>query len=438
MSNDIEDDHSQLTTNAGGGVSVIGSQMASSNVDAEEDKLDTECQSGITSTRQEASDHLKCRAVGRDIDSRTETRIRSKLSHQRDRSENDSMTAKHSQLSSTNLDCRSTHLSTNSTVDTNRLTWTANEYKNAGNKLCSLYRYDEAIVYYTRAISKDTEVASFYSNRALCHLKLQQWTQTIHDCRRALEIDSNLIKAHFFLGQALAETGNFDDSLKHLQRAHELAKINKMNFGDDITYQIRLIRRRRWSKIEDENEQLEDNLYSYLMDLVDKDIKSKLNPINSESDKDDNEIKSPSTGPTQEPQPSTSSQLEPSQSNESPTFNPDQAELSKAERAETQYNCDKYKDKLECIFQNLKLQRKRREVPDYLCGKISFELMRDPVITPSGITYDRQDIDEHLKRVGHFDPITRQPLKASQLISNLAMKEVVDAYLKDNEWALYY
>ena len=39
----------------------------------------------------------------------------------------------------------------------------------------------------------------------------------------------------------------------------------------------------------------------------------------------------------------------------------------------------------------------KREVPDYLCGKISFELMRDPVITPSGITYDRKDIEEHLQ-----------------------------------------
>lgn len=28
-----------------------------------------------------------------------------------------------------------------------------------------------------------------------------------------------------------------------------------------------------------------------------------------------------------------------------------------------------------------------REVPDYLCGKISFELMVDPYVTPSGITY---------------------------------------------------
>lgn len=41
--------------------------------------------------------------------------------------------------------------------------------------------------------------------------------------------------------------------------------------------------------------------------------------------------------------------------------------------------------------------RQKREIPDYLCGKISFELMREPCITPSGITYDRKDIEEHLQ-----------------------------------------
>ena len=29
----------------------------------------------------------------------------------------------------------------------------------------------------------------------------------------------------------------------------------------------------------------------------------------------------------------------------------------------------------------------RREVPDYLCGKISYELMQEPVVAPSGISY---------------------------------------------------
>ncbi|EJD76554.1 hypothetical protein LOAG_16503 [Loa loa] len=92
------------------------------------------------------------------------------------------------------------------------------------------------------------------------------------------------------------------------------------------------------------------------------------------------------------------------------------------------------KDKLNNLFAQVDEKRRKREVPDYLCGKISFEMLRDPVITPSGITYDRADIKEHLQRVGHFDPVTRAPLTADQLIPNLAMKEVdtkvVSSYLK--------
>ena len=60
--------------------------------------------------------------------------------------------------------------------------------------------------------------------------------------------------------------------------------------------------------------------------------------------------------------------------------------------------------------------------------------MHDPIITPSGITYDRSDIEEHLRRVGRFDPITRQELTIDQLIPNLAMKEVVETYIDKNEW----
>lgn len=46
------------------------------------------------------------------------------------------------------------------------------------------------------------------------------------------------------------------------------------------------------------------------------------------------------------------------------------------------------------------LSSQKRDIPDYLCGKISFELMREPCITPSGITYDRKDIEEHLQVMG--------------------------------------
>jgi STIP1 family protein 1 len=60
--------------------------------------------------------------------------------------------------------------------------------------------------------------------------------------------------------------------------------------------------------------------------------------------------------------------------------------------------------------------------------------MRDPVITPSGITYDRVDIEQHLQRVGRFDPVTRQELGIEQLTPNLAMKEVIENFIAENEW----
>ncbi|KAK6058937.1 u-box domain protein [Cooperia oncophora] len=82
-------------------------------------------------------------------------------------------------------------------------------------------------------------------------------------------------------------------------------------------------------------------------------------------------------------------------------------------------------------------RRRKREIPDFLCGKISCSLLQDPVITPSGITYDRADIKQHLHRVGHFDPVTRAPLTEADLIPNLAMKEVLEHFLIENPWAKY-
>lgn len=94
--------------------------------------------------------------------------------------------------------------------------------------------------------------------------------------------------------------------------------------------------------------------------------------------------------------------------------------------------------------------------------------MREPCITPSGITYDRKDIEEHLQvrrahgdrameslgtrigilrplntldsvaACGHFDPVTRSPLTQEQLIPNLAMKEVIDAFISENGWVEDY
>jgi STIP1 family protein 1 len=38
-------------------------------------------------------------------------------------------------------------------------------------------------------------------------------------------------------------------------------------------------------------------------------------------------------------------------------------------------------------------------VPDYLCCKITLDILRDPVITPSGVSYERAVLLDHLEKV---------------------------------------
>lgn len=87
------------------------------------------------------------------------------------------------------------------------------------------------------------------------------------------------------------------------------------------------------------------------------------------------------------------------------------------------------------VFQKAAEDDTPSEVPDYLCCKITLDILRDPVITPSGVSYERAVLLDHLEKVGNFDPVTREPLEPSQLVPNLAIKEAVHAYLDKHGWA---
>lgn len=273
------------------------------------------------------------------------------------------------------------------------------DLKEQGNKLFSVRKYDDAISCYTKAIVKNPSTATFFTNRALCYLRLKQWELAIQDCKRALELDRRLIKGHYFMGLALTETNHNEEAISSLSKAHELAKEMKKNYGDDITGAIRHAKRKRWNQIEEKRIQQEIELQTYLNSLIKDDAERKKNKLKSEAGSPDSSV---------------------------------DCDI-KMQAIEEEKN--KRVVQLNEIFAQVDDRRKKRDVPDCLCGRISFELMRDPVITPSGITYDRKDILEHLQRVGHFDPVTRTDLKENQLIPNLAMKEVIDNYLEENPWA---
>ena len=80
----------------------------------------------------------------------------------------------------------------------------------------------------------------------------------------------------FFLGKALLERDNLDEAIKHLQRANDLAKEQKLNFGDDIAIQLRIARKKRWTIQEEKRIQQEKELQTYLNRLILEDRDAKL------------------------------------------------------------------------------------------------------------------------------------------------------------------
>lgn len=92
-------------------------------------------------------------------------------------------------------------------------------------------------------------------------------------------MDSNLIKGHFFLGLSLMEMASYDEAIKHLQRAQDLGKEQKLNFGDDIASQLRLARKKRWNIQEETRIAQEIELQTYLNRLIKEDMIKQLEKV---------------------------------------------------------------------------------------------------------------------------------------------------------------
>jgi hypothetical protein len=68
------------------------------------------------------------------------------------------------------------------------------------------------------------------------------------------------------------------------------------------------------------------------------------------------------------------------------------------------------------------------EYQSFVCP-ITQELMRDPVITPHGISFERNAILDWISK-NPICPFTKKPLRKDDLITNYALKSSIQEYLK--------
>ncbi|KAL9420025.1 hypothetical protein AB3S75_037738 [Citrus x aurantiifolia] len=90
-----------------------------------------------------------------------------------------------------------------------------------GNFYFSKDRYGAAIDAYTEAITLCPNVPIYWTNRALCHLKRNDWTKVEADCRKAIQLDHDSVKGHYLLGLTLLQRNEYAEGIKELEKWYQ-------------------------------------------------------------------------------------------------------------------------------------------------------------------------------------------------------------------------
>ncbi|WOK94546.1 E3 ubiquitin-protein ligase [Canna indica] len=260
--------------------------------------------------------------------------------------------------------------------------------KQDGNTYFKKERLGAAIDAYTEAITLCPDVAVYWTNRALCYMRRKEWNKVEEDCKKALQLDSHSVKAHYMLGHALLERQDYAGGIKELEKALDLGRgANPASYMVEDIWQV--LAKAKYLEWEDLSSKHIYRMHK-LMEACERALTSFYTIEDSQVQNDCEEIAS-----------------------------------------ERLQQLEFLKD----VFGKAEQDDQPKEVPDYLCCQITLDIFRDPVITPSGITYERAVILDHLRKVGKFDPVTREPLEQHQLVPNLAIKEAVQAFLDKHGWA---
>eukprot|EP00210_Caulerpa_lentillifera_P000743 g719.t1 len=261
----------------------------------------------------------------------------------------------------------------------------AEAIKNEGNILFSKGKYLAAAEKYTEAITIHPRWTIAIVNRANCYKRLARWIDVERDCRKALELDNQSMKAHYFLGIALEERNEHNEALHHLNKSYELARDKEDQIMDEIWQTIARVSYNQWKQC------------AHQRSLEDARLKSRL--IGILKQRHQQELRT--------------------------TYDPS----GKIRDQETELEA------LESVFERASRMDKVEEIPSCLTCPLTMDVFRDPVISPSGSSYEYSVLKGHIEKAGSFDPITRQPIDKSNLIRNLNLRTAAHFYLQEHPWA---
>jgi STIP1 family protein 1 len=247
--------------------------------------------------------------------------------------------------------------------------------KDNGNRLFGEGRFAEAVNEYTNAIIAAPAEVVLFTNRALCYTKLGNYFMAETDCRKALELDNKNSKAYYLLGKCCLEAANYDEAIRAYTKALDYSKENAKTrqYHDEVFDGLYISKKRKWFQQYGEYAKKLENLRKTCGQLLRQ---------NGDPDNVDDDL-----------------------------------------------------SMLEAVFMERNETISNYEIPDSFCCGISMEVMKDPVVTPSGNSYDRRIILRHLREIGTFDPVSRERMTESDLITNLALRGIIREFFDKRPWA---
>eukprot|EP01103_Thecamoeba_quadrilineata_P008408 TRINITY_DN18154_c0_g1_i1.p1 TRINITY_DN18154_c0_g1~~TRINITY_DN18154_c0_g1_i1.p1 ORF type:complete len:490 (-),score=91.99 TRINITY_DN18154_c0_g1_i1:6-1406(-) len=95
----------------------------------------------------------------------------------------------------------------------------AESLKDLGNEEFKKQNYTKAAIHYTEAINACPEEPTYYSNRSAAFFMSEQFSDSLADSKKALELDPKSVKSHLRAARCYVKLGQFNEAKSHFQKA---------------------------------------------------------------------------------------------------------------------------------------------------------------------------------------------------------------------------
>ena len=273
--------------------------------------------------------------------------------------------------------------------------------KEQGNEYFKAGQYKEAEDFYGQAIAIRSNDPKLFQNRALSRIRLSDWRGAERDSRKAIELDEKSMKAHFYLAQALINLRHVGEAHREALKAYQICIASSDTSAEVVGQTVLRAKQAVWQMKETERLREMNETLATIEVVMEQQLDRDLNDVEARFTK--MEIGEMGRG--------------------------EEAHMLRSEYEERRRN-------IRTAFEvDGRPETKERSVPDWMVDPISFEVMHDPVITPSGISYERVGLLKHLKHSG-TDPLTREKMSVDRLVSNVGLKQACAEFLERNGWAV--